>query len=994
MRGPIICSLFILMIPSQLVAKTGPTLHPREQTLHARGLCGNEAWAIKLREEAEASAVRWVAMSDEELWDFILDADIPRALNVRFGADCPIHGTEIFRKGGHYPWIMSTDEPFKVKCPVGGEVYPTNDFAGYLKGGRKDKLDTTQKYVDDGFGWVNEKGEHYWFVAHYIFWQRWRRDILDAIASLGYAYELTGDAKYAHKAGVMLGRFVEVYPKMDYAKQAYHNGKWPAGIDGRILDYIWENGTINHLGEAYDRVYDALDGDEELKTFLASRGIADLKRDLEQKVLHFMARDIMEGRIRGNMYYQPTLARLAIVMDNEDPSYGPTKREMVDWLLYSGGEINLILYNGFDRDGAGGESAPGYSSSWNENFCTVADLLARLGVDVTGDPRWRQIIRFPYNVTLAGAFVPRLGDATGDIHSAPKIVNPTILRFGFKHFKDPQCAQLLLSQDVFGNSLWDETLKREQVEAVAKTVPEQPTLGTRDMGGYGLGVFESGAGDRCRAATMYYGGADAWHGHHDRLTVDYWAHGRCFLPEMGYPSHWDDLGERFVRGMPSHFIVEIDAKRSANKRSGYLDFFAAGSKVRVMRGRGEAVYPGVAEVYRRTFAMIDAGDESFLIDLFHVRGGQVHDYHFHGLPFGEFTTSGLELVSTQEKGTLLGEDIEWGGDKSGDQSGYDFLNNVRRYKANGVWCARWAGRDDCRLNYWMPPYPEVIVCDGKPPMKPDYPEKMEFVVVRERAEESLFPAVIAPAKGQDLVKNVRFQRDGNTMRYTLTAPDGVWTIAASADGAFSAVCAHADGSQYGFFVNQETVEFGGKRIQVEGPARYTVKSVDYDTNTVRVKGHIRRPELLVNQAAVISGHGHSASYTVAKADKHTIQFQGPAITGMCVVEGAEGKSVITKTRLSGYGTQITARNLDGMVLMNESHNGAAPIASHSNDAGGLRLDLEDPLDCPDVDADGRRLAYFGDFARDYTISFTPWLELESSGARPLAVASNRPCCVH
>ena len=47
--------------------------------------------------------------------------------------------------------------------------------------------------------------------------------------------------------------------------------------------------------------------------------------------------------------------------------------------------------------------------------------------------------------------------------------------------------------------------------------------------------------------------------------------------------------------------------------------------------------------------MLDTGDESLLIDLFRVNGGQQHDYHFHGLPFGEFTTTGLELGATQPR---------------------------------------------------------------------------------------------------------------------------------------------------------------------------------------------------------------------------------------------------------------------------------------------------------------------------------------------------------
>jgi len=959
--------------------KSGPTFHTPEQIEGARELCRTEDWAIELREKAEAGAARWLAMSDEDLWAFILDAAIPRALNVRFGEGCPVCGKEVFAKGGHYPWIMSTDEPFKVKCPVCERVFPSNDFAAYLASGRKEELDTTEKYVDDGFGWVDADGNHYWFVAHYVFWQRWRRDILGALGALSYAYELTGDPKYAHKTGVMLGRMVEVYPKMDYATQAYHNGQWPAGIHGRIVDYIWENGTIKTLALAYDRVYEALDDDAELAAFLEARGVDGLKRAFEQEVLHFMARDVMEGRIRGNMYYQPTLAQLAIIVDNDDPAYGPTTEEMVDWLLYGGGEIMTILYNGFDRDGAGGESAPGYSSSWNTNFCKVADLLIRLGVNITSEARWRQVVRFPYNVTVAGEFCARIGDCHGDLHRTPKLVNNVVNTFGYQHLEDAQCAQLLLDQKVFGNSLWGETLDRGDVEAVAKRAPDLTRLHTRDLGGYGLGVFEAGKGRAARAATMYYGGADAWHGHHDRLTIDYWAHGRTFLPEMGYPAHWNDKGHRFTRGMPCHYIVEIDQKCSANKKAGYLDSFVAGSKVRVMRAHAEAVYPGVADVYRRTLAMIDVGDESFLIDLFHVRGGELHDYHFHGLPFGKFTTNGLDHVSTQAKGTLLGEDVEWGREPK-HASGYDFLRNVRRYQADGVWSVRWVGREDSRLGYWMPPCPEVIVCDGEPPYKPDYPETMEFIVVRERAADSLFPAVIAPSAGGDVVQNARFERDGDTVHYHVATVEGEWAISVGVDGAFRVECNRADGGYHGFFAGHQKVKAHGKRIHLGQSSRFEIRQADYASSTVRVKGSISKPERLVGEVAVIRGHGHSASYTVAEADAHTLRFKGPATTGLCLVEAIEGKVLTTKTRLSGYGTQLTARALNGMCLVSEDRSEAAPILAYTSDKDGVHFELGRALTGADANEDGRRLAYFADFAPGYEVVFTPWLEVERTPA--------------
>jgi hypothetical protein len=44
---------------------------------------------------------------------------------------CPVHGTKIYEKD-LYSWIIDFDRPFKVKCPIGGEEYPSNDFAAFF----------------------------------------------------------------------------------------------------------------------------------------------------------------------------------------------------------------------------------------------------------------------------------------------------------------------------------------------------------------------------------------------------------------------------------------------------------------------------------------------------------------------------------------------------------------------------------------------------------------------------------------------------------------------------------------------------------------------------------------------------------------------------------------------------------------------------------------------------------------------------------------------
>ena len=468
------------------------------------------------------------------------------------------------------------------------------------------------------------------------------------------------------------------------------------------------------------------------------------------------------------------------------------------------------------------------------------------------------------------------------------------------------------------------------------------------------------------------------------------------LPEMGYPSHWDRKGEIFTRGLISHYVVLVGHHRAANKKSGYLESFAAGSRVRVARARAETVYPGEADVYRRTFAMVDSGDESFLIDHFHVRGGDRHDYQFHGIPFGRFEPQGLDLVSTQTDGTLLGKDVAWASDSQERSTGYDLLRNVRRFRPTGeVWRATWVDDTECRLDYWMPAFPEVIVCDGEPPAKPGYPETMEFVVVRNPASESRFPAVIAPCKGQAVVQSAAMRQDGDVTHYDVETEAGTWAISVSDDGAFEAHCKRLDGASYAFATNRDALVVGSKRIGVRGSRSYTIASADYATGTIRTHEKIRDPELLIGEVAVIGGHGHSASYTVVEAKRRMIRFEAPAITGLCVAasEGKPSNVVRTESRVSGYGCQLAARGLAGMVLVPEGYGDAWPILSHSTEDKTHVFTVSREAAVRDADNDGRAVCYFADFAPGYTVRFTPWIEAELDAEGRPRVRANIPVAV-
>ena len=141
----------------------------------------------------------WTGQDDAALWRQLPPAEFPSAhfINVRQG--CPKCGTAIFAHEGHYPWRQNhLPCDFRSECPSCGAVFPSND----LPGGNF----SSGEHADDGFGYFDEQGHLFLFVAVYCAKQ--------ATAFLGGIKVLTDrlragdfDAGIARQLGLMLLRW-------------------------------------------------------------------------------------------------------------------------------------------------------------------------------------------------------------------------------------------------------------------------------------------------------------------------------------------------------------------------------------------------------------------------------------------------------------------------------------------------------------------------------------------------------------------------------------------------------------------------------------------------------------------------------------------------------------------------------------------------------------------------------------------------------------------
>lgn len=729
-------------------------------------------WARQLRDEILARADKWAGYDDARLRTLVVPPQVPRGYDIHsFG--CPVHGEKVYETG-FYKWIIDFDRPYKIKCPVGCEEYPSNDFAAYLATAMQDRSLLAGPYADDGWGWTRpgEEGKpKHWFVAYYAFWSAMNL-LRPAIADLSQAALLADDPaaarRYAHKCAVLLWQLAEYYPDYDYRKQSREAREHNPEYTGKINDMIMETRTPNVAGPAYDAIRPFLCGDAELGQ-LAGKSADEIDRTIRERLLREAARCIVDGsgRIRGN-YGMHQKSALILARALNDNTVFPTSAELIRYAVdnpspATPSDIGLwdALENLVYRDGLPHESI-GYNLVWVSQLVDIADELAELGINAFERPRMRRLLAWPFDVCVAGRFMPPMADS-GDMLAAPSfnyMETPVYLR-SIPHVRDPRILRALADAGQAGR----DPFRTPVEEVMAEDKAEMPYgVKTKLFPAYGLANLQSGGqtpagsggdaaspgppsvprggegrresggdaafagpadrqcsgGDAASttAASLFYG----WHlhhMHHDQLNLLIFSHGNPLLTDIGYPEQTDAFNHKrfgWFNNTIAHNTVTVDAAKQVRYRDpGLLHGFLAGGFAQFVDASCEGAYPGKVSTYRRANMLVEAdADHAYVFDVFHVRGGAQHDYAAHG-PQAEFFCD-APLGPPQETGTLAGADVppEHFHDDPGLKdkplgtvsyldyfgSGFQYLTNVRRAPLNSPAICDW------RLTEPLPGQPE------------------------------------------------------------------------------------------------------------------------------------------------------------------------------------------------------------------------------------------------------------------------------------------------
>jgi len=670
-------------------------------------------WAKRIADGIISDANHWAAMDDEDIYNLI-PPENPRALVVNYYHGCPIHG------GDRLAFETSMDEPWRWRCIEGGEWW----YPGAVVKNPKTGEDVIVE--DDGSGFVPPDGflqreKPYYFVAAYRFYRLgaligspYARTIPgkkapSCLPVLSFAYVLTGEQKYAHKAFILLSRLADLYRRYD-------------GLADVTKAHIGEISTtemhyITNSANAFDLVFDGAEGDKTLLDFLASKGDIDydkdgrittkdvllhIQNDLIMAMSEFARRMVLTQTSDWQINYVSNCIEIAQCLGDGEMMYEALE-----------GERGLIeeLSNAFYRDGKHHYCSVGYSVGNTASMARMAEVAHGFSdpkfypepLDLYHDGRFlmRGLWAFLRDIQCDGS-VLCMGDGGLDRGKAPGYIyrlEDEMALVRMPEFRDIYCQRLTSACEGDVNAKRSDPwvlFHAEDVEVgkaeplwstMTESLPQSMLLPASQ-----IAVLRHGRniGETTHVGLHFCRGT-AGHAHRDQLALTMIANGWCLTPDVCYwrEEHPKHTGA-WLRNAASHCLVVPDG-RNQELGTGILHAYHSTPYLSVVEASAEGVYPGLSR-YRRTVMLVPIDDrDAYVLDIFRVAGGErEHDYLFHsdGGTEGKNFELKFEHQDAQLKtlnGTLAGEEIAY----ASQGSGYSFIKDVQFADYDGQLRATW-----------------------------------------------------------------------------------------------------------------------------------------------------------------------------------------------------------------------------------------------------------------------------------------------------------------
>lgn len=645
--------------------------------------------ARKMQEETRKEAAPFLAMSEDEIWELMPSNTITRSWMVWSDGYCPECGKDVRM----YFWRHDPERhPWKVECPNCHSLFPKNDFGKFYRSGLtetgsfcRDRADETLLYneedpdgprrnfgVDDGEGY--REGEKCWrFIGNYLIYSRWKKQIVGGVKALSGAYFYTGEAAYARRAGILLDRIADLLPEFDFDREGLVYEK-PHTAEGYVSYCIDSTTEIKEIVLAYDRVFEEIKQDEEMRRFLAEKGertgrkkktFQDIQNNIESGILLEVLNH--PEKIRSN---PPHTELTELVIRSV---LGCSEEEIIR-------EIGKIVENNTGCDGVQGEKGiAGYSAMSTKGmalllteFLTYSEgFFDRL---LKAFPVLHQTFRFHIDTWCLGQkYYPGTGDGgrfarPEEHYYAIDFKDPGMFALLWELYRatgDKDFLKVMYRENGFTEKGLPHDIRYADQTEIERTVrglieKEGPVIKLSSLNKENFCIALLRDGNENYAVWMDY----AYCGGHAQcggMAIGMYAKGLDVMPDFGYPpvmfGGWQTPQALWYRLPCAHNTVMVDGRYQRNQSRGKTTLFETGNAVQAVRVDGK----NIADLpqYERTLLMIPIDGENFYaVDSFRVVGGNDHaKFTYSG--FGTVETNGLTLSKTEDYGygSLIDETV-------------------------------------------------------------------------------------------------------------------------------------------------------------------------------------------------------------------------------------------------------------------------------------------------------------------------------------------------
>lgn len=574
-------------------------------------------------------------------------------------SDCPACGNGHYARGlDRNLWKFSP--PGQITCVKCGTTFPDakfplNDKATFLN--------TLGEKVEIAF-YRDAKGKRFALPGALQSCQNgWLTQNLEA---LGKLYQLTGDERYARRVALVLERYAQVFPHYlvkDFITEKVHipgsnitqkNGYSYVSTGGPFMRNGKRFAEKPHEPEASEQRTNTPYGwtqsrwgwdrwgsefpMELLRAFdlvQSSDAFQNLSAELHTDVRRHIADDLF-GNAVAYLQEFPFFFHLNNNASGQiaDIIHAGRVLGRPEWVHFGYRWSREVLEKyAFSRDGAFAES-PGYLyvflASQEANFTAL---------NGHSDP--------PGFVGQDGLHLENLG-SSGSLAFLQKA------RAAVESIRFPNGSSLPL-----GDNRHDEF-----VEPLARPgVRGTPLAQSQNvlLPGYGHAVLGDGSGDRQVQAHLQFSKfTDVVHTHMDGLSLMLWAFGSEFFTDVGYHK---TKYRGYATTTLSHNTVVMDrAPQQGREPKGSVLLYEPNLPgFSVVQVEDKVAYSGKASRYRRTLLLNTRDPEvPYLVDVFEVRGGRMHDYVLHGPTiFDAVGDTTLPLAPLAGERPLLAPDEKW-----------------------------------------------------------------------------------------------------------------------------------------------------------------------------------------------------------------------------------------------------------------------------------------------------------------------------------------------